>query len=293
MELIEYAVISGILYGMFFALVGVGLNLIFGVMRVVNLAHGAFLMFGAYSAFWLFKLWGINPLISIPIILIGFFILGVIVYFITVPRLLNTHDPELMSFVLYFGVAELMVALAIIFFGNNQHSLPSSVFGHHPVFILGEAFPKSWVFSAVVGAVAIVAVFVYLQYTRLGYATRAVMSDRHEAASVGVNVGRVSAINFGIGIALAALPGVFSSYIVGSINPNMGVNLTIIAFTVIVIGSLGRPIGSLLGGIIYGLASAFMLTYLPSWSDLLPNLLLIFIMLVKPSGLLGRETRRA
>lgn len=293
MDLFVYALISGILYGMFFALVGLGLNLIFGVMRVVNLAHGDFVMLGAYSAFWLFALWGINPLVSIPIVLVGFFALGFVIYFMTVPRLLHTDDPELMSFVLFFGVSQLIEALAIIAFGNNQRSLPYTAFGQHPVFIFGQAFPQSWVFSAGISAVAIVAVFGYLQYTRLGYATRAVMSDRDEAASVGVNVGRVSAVNFGIGVALAAIPGCFSSYIVGSISPNIGVELTIIAFTVVVIGSLGRPVGTVLGGIIYGLATAFMQTYLPSWSNLLPNVLLILIMLVRPSGLLGRQVRRA
>lgn len=293
MDLFLYALISGVLYGMFFALVGLGLNLIFGVMRVVNLAHGDFLMLGAYSAFWLFALWGISPLFSLPIVVISFFILGFIIYFLTIPRLLHTDDPEMMSFVLFFGVSQLIEAIAVIAFGNNQHSLPYSAFGQQPVSILGQTFPRSWVFAAAISAIAIAVVFAYLRFTRLGYATRAVMSDRDEAASVGVNVGRVSAINFGIGVALAAIPGCFSSYIVGSITPGIGVELTIIAFTVIVIGSMGRPVGTILGGIIYGLAISFMETYLPSWSNLLPNVLLILIMLIRPSGLLGRRVRHA
>jgi branched-chain amino acid transport system permease protein len=293
MALFEYALISGILFGMFFALLGLGLNLIFGVMHVVNLAHGDMLMLGAYSAFWLFTLWGISPLVSIPIVLVSFFVFGCIIYFMTVPRLLHTDDPELMSFILFFGVSQLLEALAVIGFGNSQRSLPSAVFGQGPIFILGQAFPRSWVFIAIISAVAILVVFGYLQFTRFGYGTRAVMSDRHEAASVGVNVGRVSAINFGIGIALAALPGCFSSYIVGSITPDIGVQLTVIAFTVIVIGALERPVGSVVGGIIFGLATTFMQTYLPSWTNLMPNVLLIVVMLLRPSGLIGRRQVRS
>lgn len=293
MDLFVYALVSGILYGLFFALVGLGLNLIFGVMKVVNLAHGDFLMFGAYTTFWLYTLWHINPIVAIPLVLIAFFIVGVIVYFITVPRLLSTDDPELMSFILFFGVSQLLEAIATMAFGNTHRSLPSSAFGRHPVHLLGQAFPQSWVITAGFSVLAILAVFIYLRYSRLGYATRALMSDRGEAAIAGVNVSRVSAINFGIGIALAAVPGCFSSYIVGSIGPSMGVQLTIIAFTVIVIGSLGRPLGTVLGGIIYGLATAYMQVYLPSWSNLLPNVLLILIILIKPSGLLGRKVRYA
>lgn len=293
MDLLVYTLICGILYGMFFALVGLGLNLIFGVMRVVNLAHGDFLMFGAYVTFWLYTLWHINPLFSIPIVLIAFFIVGFLMYFVTVPRLLKTDDPELMSFILFFGVSQVLEALATIAFGNNERSLPSSVFGRHPVFLFGQAVPQSWLVTAGFSAMAIIAVFMYLKFTRLGYATRAVMSDRGESSIVGVNVGRVSAINFGIGVALAAVSGCFSPYIVGSITPSMGLQLTIIAFTVIVIGSLGRPLGTILGGMVYGIATACMQSYLPSWSSLLPNLLLIAIMLVRPSGLLARRVRHA
>ena len=104
---------------------------------------------------------------------------------------------------------------------------------------------------------------------------------------------RVSAIAFGIGIALAAIAGVFAPFMLGTITPAMGVETTITSFAVIVIGSLGNPLGTVLGGIIYGVSYMLMQTYLSSWANLLPYLLLIAILLVRPSGLLGRQVRRA
>ena len=104
---------------------------------------------------------------------------------------------------------------------------------------------------------------------------------------------RVSAIAFGIGLALAAIAGVFAPFMLGSVTPAMGVDINIASFAVIVVGSLGNPLGTVLGGIVYGISLMFMQSYFSSWANLLPYLLLIFILLVRPSGLLGRQVRRA
>src|SRR5699024_7976734 len=173
-------------------------------------------------------------------------------------------------------------------FGSSQHSLPSGILIPGTVSIFGQTFDKSWILSAGVSLVVIVAIFGYLYYTRLGYATRAIMSNRNEAAGVGINVNRVSAINFGIGIALAVIPGYFYSFVGGSIAPDVGTNITVIAFVVIVIGSLGKPLGVIVGGIVYGVAISVMQLFLPSWTNFMPNALLILIMLFKPEGLLSR-----
>lgn len=295
MNLLIYALLSGVLFGLFYALVGVGLNLVFGVMRVVNLAHGDIVMIGAYSAFWLYTLWHISPLLAIPIIFVSLFIVGCVAYYGLIPRILSSEEPELISLVLFFGVSQILESGASILFGNNQRSLPvDSLGGGGAVKIAGQTIPWSWIWSAVVALIALALMFFYLYRTRLGYATRALMSDRNEAASVGINVSGVSAINFGIGIALAGVPGCFLSFISGNIAPDIGLNITIIAFAVIVVGSLGKPMGAIIGGLLYGIGVSLMQVYLPSWANLLPNALLIAIMLVKPNGLLGGyEVRRA
>jgi branched-chain amino acid transport system permease protein len=129
--------------------------------------------------------------------------------------------------------------------------------------------------------------------TRLGYLTRAVMDNREEAVATGINVHRISAIAFGIGLGLAAVAGVFVPFMLGSITPAIGAEVTVTAFAVIVIGSLGKPLGTMLGGVIYGVSYMLMQSYYSSWANLLPYALLIAILLLRPSGLLGRQVRRA
>ena len=147
--------------------------------------------------------------------------------------------------------------------------------------------------SGIVSGLAVLLVYLYLYQTRLGYLTRAVMDNREEAIATGIDVHRISAVAFGIGLGLAAAAGVFAPFMLGSITPAMGAEVTVTSFAVIVIGSLGNPLGTVLGGVIYGISYMFMQSYYSSWANLLPYVLLIAILLVRPSGLLGRQVRRA
>lgn len=307
--MLTYTLLAGLLFGLYFSLVGLGLNLVFGVMRIVNLAHGDFLMLGAFLAFWLFNLFTINPVITIPIAFALFIIVGWPLYYLLVPRLLGARDPEMLSLILFFGLSQVIEAVVTIAFGTSERSIPGGQLGqalaavtgaltgrkieNGPIDIFGQSFPAAWIASAIVSGLAVLFIYVYLYRTRLGYLTRAVMVSREEAISTGINVHRVSAIAFGIGIALAAVSGIFAPFMVGSITPAMGADVTITSFAVIVIGSLGNPLGTVLGGILYGVSYMFMQSYFSSWANLLPYLLLIAILLVRPSGLLGRQVRRA
>jgi len=291
--MLEYALLAGLVFGLYFSLVGLGLNLVFGVMRIVNLAHGDFLMLGAFGAFWLFNLIHLNPIATVFLALILFTALGVPLYYLLVPRLLRAKDPEMLSIILFFGLSQVIEALATIVFGPSERSIPGRVLGSGPVQVLGQSFPAAWLASGVASALAVLGVYLYLYRTRLGYLTRAVMVNREEALATGIDVHRVSAIAFGVGLALAAIAGVFAPFMLGSVTPAMGVDLNIQSFVVIVIGSLGNPLGTVLGGIVYGVSLMFMQTYFSSWANLLPYVLLILILLVRPSGLLGRQVRRA
>ncbi|MGH6990838.1 MAG: branched-chain amino acid ABC transporter permease [Stellaceae bacterium] len=293
MALLEYAIIGGILFGIYFSLVGLGLNLIFGVMRIINLAHGDIIMLGGYAAFGAFALFGWSPLAAIPLIAVAAVVLGLPLYALLVPRLLGTRDPEMLSFILFFGVSQMIEAFAAFVFGINQRSVPAYTLGSGGLTILGQSYPMSWGVSALASATAIILLYLYLHHTRYGTATRAVMADRSEALTTGVNVHWLSAVAFAIGLGLAGLAGVFAPFMLGSVDPSIGVNITTTSFAIVVIGSLGNPLGTVIGGLIYGIATMVMETYLPSWTVLLPYVLLILIMLVKPAGLLGREARRA
>jgi branched-chain amino acid transport system permease protein len=287
------AVIAGLIFGLYFTLVGLGLNLVFGVMRIVNLAHGDFLMLGAFAAFWMFRLYGLHPLVAAAVVLVVFVIVGLPIYYLVVPRLQRARDAEMLSLILFFGLSQMIEAATTIAFGTTERSIPGRVLGTGPVMVLGQRVPSAWVFGAAVSAVAVACVYVYLYRTRLGRLTRAVMVSRDEALATGIDVHRVSAIAFGIGIALAGIAGVFAPFMLGSVTPAIGADINIAAFAVIVVGTLGNPLGTVIGGIVYGVSLMLMQTYLSSWSNLLPNLLLIAVLLVRPEGLLGRQVRRA
>ncbi len=287
------AIISGLIFGLYFTLVGLGLNLVFGVMKIVNLAHGDFLMLGAFAAYWIFHLYGLHPLVAAAAVLVVFVLVGLPIYYLVVPRLQRARDAEMLSIILFFGLSQMLEAATTIAFGTTERSIPGRVLGSGPVTVLGQRVPSAWVFGAVVSAVAVACVYLYLYRTRLGRLTRAVMVSRDEALATGIDVHRVSAIAFGIGIALAGIAGVFAPFMLGSVTPAMGPEINIAAFAVIVVGTLGNPLGTVLGGIVYGVSLMLMQTYLSSWSNLLPNVLLILVLLVRPEGLLGRAVRRA
>lgn len=291
--MLAYTLAAGILFGIFYALLGLGLNLIFGVLKIVNLAHGDFVMLGAYGAYVAYTYANVNPLITILIEIVVFCIVGIIIYYGMIPRLLRSEDPEMLSLILFFGVSQVIEALAVFAFGINPQTINLNVFGNHPLHLFGQQFQTSWWVSVVVSIVAILLLYLFLYRSKLGMATRAIMGNREETASSGINVNRVSALSFGIGIALAGVAGAVMPFMLGGIYPTMGVGVTVTSFAVIVIGSLGNPIGAVLGGLVYGVAEMLMQTYLPSWANLAPFVLLLLILLIRPSGLLGKGARYA
>lgn len=293
MELLEYAIIGGILYGIFFSLIGIGLNLIFGVMRIINLAHGQFIVLGGYAAWLVSRQFGFNPLWAVPLSIVGAIVVGWPLYYAVVPRLQRSGDPEMLSFILFFGIGQMIEALTGLAFGADQRSLPSEALGSGNIGVLGQQFPDSWWVAAAVSVLAIVGLYLYFSHTRLGYATRAIMANRDEALATGISVNRVSAIAFVAGLALAGIAGVFLPYLLGSVSPDLGSELTTTSFAIVIIGSLGNPLGTVIGGLVFGLGTMLMQTYYSSWSNLVPYVLLLMIVLVRPTGLLGKAVRNA
>ena len=292
MSLLGYALVGGILYGVFFALVALGLNLIFGVMRIINLAHGQFVLLGGYGAYLLSRDLHLNPLYGIPLAVLGAVAIGIPLYTV-VPRLQKSSNPEMLSFILFFGVAQMIDAVLTAVFGADQRSLPQDALGAGNISVLGQAFPDSWWVAAGVSLLAALGLYLYFTRTRLGFATRAIMANREEALATGIAVQRVSAVAFIMGLALAGTAGVFVPYLLGSISPDIGNELTTTSFAVIIIGSLGNPLGTIVGGLVFGIGTLFMQTYFPSWSNLVPYALLLIIVLIRPAGLLGRSVRTA
>ena len=293
MALLEYALIGGILYGIFFSLVGIGLNLVFGVMRMINLAHGQFIMLGGFGAWLLVHELHLNPIFGIPLAVLGGILIGYPLYYGVVPRLQRSQDPEMLSFILFFGIAQMIEAVMLLIFGADQRSLPGNALGSGNIGAFGQEFPDSWWVAAAVSVICIGGLWLYFTRTRLGFATRAIMADRDEARATGIDVDRVSAIAFMIGLSLAGIAGVFVPYMVGSVSPSIGDSLTTTSFAIIIIGSLGNPLGTVVGGLVFGVGTMLMQTYYASWSNLVPYALLLIIVLIRPSGLLGKAVRSA
>src|SRR6516165_9318901 len=239
-----YALVAGVLFGLYFSLVGIGLNLVFGVMRIVNLAHGDVLMLGAFVALGVVALAGIDPLFAVPLV---FVLAGVLLYWVLVPRLQGSANPEMLSIILFFGLSQVIEAITTIFAGTSERSIQSRMLGtvfttikvkwfggkpggSGPIQIFGQSFPAPWVIAAVTSLIAIGFVYLYLYRTRLGTLTRAVMSRRDEAFASGIDVDRGSAAAFGIGLGLAAVAGVFAPFMFGSVTPAFGADATVTSF---------------------------------------------------------------
>ncbi len=271
---------------------GAGLNLLFGVLKLVNLAHGDLVVVGGYLAYEVSVKLGINPMLAVPLGVIPAFVLGVGLYYGTVPRLSRAEDTETTSLVLFFGVSMIIEALATILFGNNLVSLSPLTFGP-AVQLFGQSLPSYWLVAGGITIPALVIFYLYLYRSQFGTATRAVMVNSDEAATSGINVRRTSAIAFGVGAVFAVASGPLALFMLGGISPGTGIDLTLTAFTVIVIGSLGNPVGTVIGGLLYGLVLSFVQTYLSSWAAAVPYVLMLAVLLIKPSGILGKRVRNA
>jgi branched-chain amino acid transport system permease protein len=291
--MVLYALIAGVLIGLFYGFAALGLSLAFGVLRVVNIAHGDVIVLGSYLAYELSTQAHINPLFAIPIAVPLAVAIGMVFYRFVAPSLGRSKDPEMLSLILFFGVSQVIEALATIGFSANQDTLLTGPVGNGAVQMFGQSFPNYYPVAAAVAVPGALLVMLYLYRSRLGLATRALMSSRADAMLSGIDVGRTSALSFGIALALAASAGALSIYVNGGVSPSQGADLTTTAFAVVVIGGLGNPAGALAGGLVFGLAEQFAQSYEPNWAGLVPYVLLLAVMLIKPEGLLSRRVRYA
>ena len=284
--MIGQVVISGVLAGALYAMVALGLALIFGVMRVINVAHGTILMLGAYTTFWWFHFLGVNPYLSLLASMPLMFLLGVLVQRTLVTRVVDA--PELSSLLLTFGVSIALVNIAQLAFTADLRSV-EFITGS---FIVGSfALSKSRVISFAFAVAITLLAFWFLQKTKLGKAIRATSQSSEMAMVCGINVRRIHLYSFGIASALSAAGGSLVAVMV-AIQPQMGDVYTFKSFLVIVLGGAGNYPGALLGGMLLGLveqlASLFLTTQL---SEAVAYLLLVLVLLLRPTGLLGGRAR--
>lgn len=278
--------VNGLFTGGIYALVSIGLTLIYGVMVIVNFAHGEFLMLGIYTAFWSFTLLGLDPYLSIPfaVVLIG--ILGAMIQRGLVQQVLDAHP--LNQIILLVGISTLIVGLAQFFFSAEPKSIHVS-YETEVITLLGlrMSIPRLIAFCS--SLVISFGLYLFLQHTRLGKAIRAVSQSREAAKLMGINVNYIYMLTFGIGTAITAVAGVLLSPNHRMI-PTMGQTYSVIAFVVVVLGTMGNFVGAFIGGLIIGVVEAYAGFFLGGDVKIIASMLIfILILLFKPSGLFGRK----
>lgn len=280
--MVGQVVISGLLAGSLYAMVALGLALIFGVMRVINIAHGTLLMFGAYVTYWWFALTGWNPYLSVPLSMALVYVLGLALQRFVVHRVVDA--PELSSLLLTFGISIALVNVVQLAFTSDLRSVEYLTGAW---LVGGFALSKSRLVAFGYALAITILAFLFLNRTRLGKAIRATAQSREVAMICGVNVGRVHLLAFGVAAALAAAGGSLVAVIV-AIQPEMGQVWTFKSFLVIVLGGAGNYPGALLGGLLLGLVEQLSSLFLTAQvSEAVAYVLLVLVLLVRPTGLLG------
>ncbi len=283
--------IYGAVLGSVYGLSTMGLSLIFGVLRIVNVGHGPFIMIGAFTAFWMFALAGIPPLVSISVALVIGLALGFVIFYAVIRRLLNA--PELATLLATFAIGIFLEELAKFFWGPDHRGYSWNV---GDINLGVTIMPYSKIYALISSIIIAYLLYMWFQKTKLGAAVRAVVEDSEGAMTCGIDVGRIYALSFAIGIGLTVASGVLVTLFVPvGINPYMGHEYTLKAFVIAVLGGLASPWGAFYAGFIFGLienGSYTLLGLIPgvepfSLTRFVAFSILLIILLIKPTGLLG------
>jgi branched-chain amino acid transport system permease protein len=278
-------VVSGLLLGGIYALVAVGLTLIFGVMKILNFAHGDFLMLGMYFAFFLSVMFGLDPYVSAFLALPLFFGLGWMVQSYLIRPVLSA--PENIQILLTVGLSLFLQNLALFLFSPDFQSLRVS-YGSDTLSIMGVSISYVRFIASMIAVAASLALYFFLGRTDIGKALRACAEEQLGSMAVGINVDRMYNIAFGLGIACVALAGILMTPFF-YISPQVGLPFTLTAFVVAVLGGLGSLPGALIGGFIIGLIESLgeILLFSPSMKQMATFSVFLLILLLRPQGLFG------
>ncbi|HSE86468.1 MAG TPA: branched-chain amino acid ABC transporter permease [Candidatus Binatia bacterium] len=280
--------ILGVLVGGLYGLAAAGLSLTFGVLRVLNVAHGELLMLGGYGTFWLFTLWQIDPFLSLLGVGPALFVLGLILYWALFQFVVKAHEEVRIknSLLIGFGLTLVFHTLAIRLWTADERAVTTAYAG--AVIKIGAfAIPLVRLSSLVLAFAFLTALHLFLAKARWGRAIRATAEDWQAAALMGIPVGRTYLLAFALGTALAGIAGglVTVSY---SISPSIGLEWTLKALIVVVLAGLGSLFGAFAGGILLGVAEATSAVFLGgAYREVVGLVLFLIILLVRPQGLFG------
>ena len=285
MDLLAQVLINGVLLGGLYAVMALGLALVWGVLNIVNLAHGAFIMLGAYLAWYFYAYLGIDPFIGLPLTAIVMFCLG----YVMQRSLLNliVRAPMFNTLLITFGLEVVLTYLAQLFFSADFRTINPPYAGNS-IAIGPLVVPLVRLMAFAVALVLTLGMWLFLLHTKLGRAIRATAQNLVAARLYGVAPRHLYAVTFGIGIGLAGAAG--SLYgTVSQINPYIGATLTAKCFAISIIGGLDNPLGVLVGGLVLGIIESLTVLYVgATFGDVASFGILVLVLVIRPSGLLGK-----
>ena len=286
------AIINGIFIGSLYGLIALGLTIVFGVMKVINFAHGSFLMIGMFASYWAFELLGLNPYLSLPLVAPLLFGLGYISQNFLIKSVLVAEEDvrePIGVLLLTSGLWLFLDNLFMVLFGPDYRALPNP-FSKINTFITDDILINNTRLTAfIVSSLTTLGIFLFMKCTETGRAIRCVGQDRVMAGLLGINVFRIYNIAFGIGAGTVGMAGALLATFY-YVQPNVGSVFGIKAFIIVVLGGLGSVWGAFLGGIIIGLIESVMAQFVSStMTEGLIYLIFLLVLFVRPSGLFGMK----
>ena len=286
-ELVAQAVVGGLVIGAIYALIAAGLTLVFGVMDILNVAHGATVMLGMYGAYWLFTLYGIDPYLSLLLVTPALFLFGMLVHRLLVGPLLGQRPINLLLMTL--GIMLVLENAALLLFTPDFRTL--KVAYASTTVRIGPAFltlPR--LIGCALALVLTGALYLFLTRTLVGKAIRACASSSLGASVIGIDPGRMYRVAFGLGAACAGAAGVVVVPFF-YVSPHVGLGFLLPAFVIVVLGGLGNFWGALVGGLLVGLVEALSALVIPASAKQIVSLaIFVLILLFRPQGLLGTRS---
>jgi branched-chain amino acid transport system permease protein len=278
--------VSTLLLGGIYALIAVGLTLIFGIMRVVNFAHGEFLMLGMYLAFWAFTLWGVDPYFVLFVGIPLFFLVGLVTYVLVMRGVIHaSHNVQIFTTV---GLSTALQNVALVAWtGDFRFVRPwhsSKVLG-----LLGTAFNLSQLVAFVIAVGLTLGLFAFMRWTHTGRVMRATAQDRDAATLMGIDTDRIYRLTFSLGIAAVGAAGVLVSPLY-SVYPTAGLQFVLLSYVVVVLGGLGDMVGALIGSIIVAAVEVVgSYVFGTAWKEVFYFVLFIAVLVFRPAGLFGQR----
>ena len=284
--IIATIIIGGLLTGCVYALMALGLSVIFGVIRVVNFAHGEMMAAAMYAAVLLFVGFGLDPLFAAPLVAAGLFAFGYLLQRHLVEPFIRRPEHE--QFILLLAVAVILTNGALILFGPEARGIMTDY--SFESYALGEIIvDKTKAIAAAAAVLTSLALLGFFRLSRTGKAIRACADNLVGAEVVGLDVRRLYALTFAIGTACVGIAGTLLAMII-EVTPALGPELTLLAFVIVIVGGLGSMPGALLGGVLIGVSEALAgLLMVPSMKSMLSFALLVLVLVLRPEGLLGRR----